>query len=389
MMESQYGCPGLISRLWNKTTRETSYSGNLAINQLCWRLGKAAPASCAFGHIHLIGGLNMGLGYFRLAARRLLACCLMLASTLGACTVASAAGAVNVFPAPIYVALQGSNEVEILPSGKTCGGLPGAHYVAVTPHGNRLLVSSANEPTAWLVDARTCQKLGTFTVGPVPQGVQISPDGHWGLAVGAGDGTVTIIDMHTAKAVKTIAVGNTPHNARFTANSKLAYVTLQGAGAVAVVDMQTLTKVGEFPVPGLAHPHNLDLSANERILWIRSLIGKVAAIDLRTHKVLAIIPVGLGHAGIDVIPGGRYVFTGAIADHVVDVIDPKTFKVIKSIDVGQGPHGVRASRNGRWVYAGVTGTGKIAVIDTRSLKVVRQVATHGQNPFWVAVVGHD
>src|SRR5699024_4558862 len=108
----------------------------------------------------------------------------------------------------------GGNKVEILPSGKTCDGLPGAHYVAVGPGGSRLLVSSANRPEAYLVDTHNCRKLATFDVGPVAQGVQISPNGHWGLVVGAGNGTITIIDIHTAKAVKTIAVGKTPHNAR-------------------------------------------------------------------------------------------------------------------------------------------------------------------------------
>lgn len=317
------------------------------------------------------------------------AICCAVALIFGLSTTASAAAPKDLFPAPAYVTLQGSNQVEILPSGKTCDGLPGAHYVAVSPDRNRLLVSSANKPEAYLVDTHDCRKLATFDVGPVTQGVQISPNGHWGLVVSAGNGTVTIIDMHTAKAVKTIAVGKTPHNARFTANSKLAYVTLQGAGAVAVVDMQALKKTGEFATPGLPHPHNLDLSANGKILWIRGLISKVAAVDLASRKVLAVIPVGLGHGGIDVIPGGRYVFAGAIADHVVDVIDPKTLKVIKRIDVGQGPHGVRASRNGRWVYAGVTGTNKVAVIDTRTLEVVKQIPLGGTIPFWIAVAGHD
>lgn len=169
---------------------------------------------------------------------------LTLAAMLMSVAGTAAAAPQDLFPAPVYVTLQGSNKVEILPSGKTCDGLPSAHYVAVNPDGNRMLVSSANEPKAWLVATRDCKKLATFTVGPVPQGVQISPDGRWGLAVGAGDGTVTLINMHTAKAVATIAVGKTPHNARFTADSKLAYVTLQGAGAVAVVDMRTLKKSG-------------------------------------------------------------------------------------------------------------------------------------------------
>lgn len=319
-------------------------------------------------------------------------CAVALALTLSlglgvAC--ASAAEPQKLFPAPIYVTLQSSNAVENMPSGKTWGALDSAHYDAISPDGSRLLVSSQSQPEVYLVDAATGKKLATFEIGPTPQGVAIGPRGRWALAVSAGAGTVAAIDLKTLKLVKSIAVGKVPHNARFTANSKLAYVTLQGGTGVAVVDMQTLTKVDEIPVPGISGPHNLDLSADENTLWVRDLVGKVAAVDIKARKVLAVIPVGLSHGGIDVIPGGRYVFSGAIADHVVDVIDPVTFKVIKRIDVGQGPHGVRASRDGRWVYVGVTGTDKVAVIDTRTLDVVQQVSTHGRLPFWLSVAGND
>lgn len=300
-----------------------------------------------------------------------------------------AAESQDLFPAPVYVTLQRSNEVESQPSGETWGNLTGAHYDAINPNGDRLLVSSAGGSEVYLVDAHSGKKVATFKIGPVAQGVAISPDGHWGLAVSAGHGTVAVIDMRKQKLVKFIKVGKTPHNARFTANSKLAYITLQGAGAVAVLDMQTLKKIGQFPIPGLSHPHNLVLSPDGKTLWLRGFVGKVAAVDLKTHKVLAVIPVGLGHAGIDVTPDGRYVFTGAITGHFVDAIDPKTFKVIKRIDVGPGPHGVCASPDSRWVYAAVTRTGKVAVIDTRTLSVVKQVPTHGKVPFWVTVAGHN
>lgn len=322
---------------------------------------------------------------FRLA-RTCIALVFALSLGLG---MAHAAESHDTFSAPVYVTLQGSDAVESLPSGRTRSGLASAHYDAIGPHGKLMLVSSKDKPVAWLLDARSGKKLATFDIGPIPQGVGISPDGRWGLAVSAGNGTVAVIDMRKHKMVKSIAVGKTPHNVRFTADSRRAYVTLQGGGGVAVVDMRTLTKTGEIPVPGIHGPHNLDLSADGSILWVRDLVGKVAALDVRTGKELAVIPVGLGHAGIDVIPGGRYVFTGAIADHVVDVIDPDTFKVVKRIDVGQGPHGVRASRDGRWVYVAVTGTDKVAVIDTRTLKVVKQIPTHGKLPFWIAVAGND
>lgn len=311
-------------------------------------------------------------------------CALAAALMTGLTTGVYAAESKNMFPAPVFVTLQKSGSVEALPKGTTWNGLTGAHYDAVSPDGKYLLVSSVNLPEAYLLDTSTGKKLGTFHVGAVPQGVAISPDGRWGLAVGATDGTVTVINIRTHKELKTVAVGKGPHNAVFTADSSKAYVTLQGGGAVAVLDTPSFNKVDEFPVPGLKGPHNLDLSADGKTLWIRGFVGQVAAIDLPTHKVLAVIPVGLGHAGITVAPDG-YVFTGAIADHIVDVIDPSTYKVIKRIDVGQGPHGVRASTNGRWVYAGVTGTNKVAVIDAHSLKVVKQIPLKGELPFFIAI----
>jgi len=318
----------------------------------------------------------------------LISCCLACALGVIVSTAGAAEGP-DYFPEPVYATLTASNAVESVSTDRTWNALTGAHYDAVSADGKLLLVSSKDQPEAYLVDVKSGEKLGTFQIGPTPQGVAFSPDGKWGMAVSAGDGTVSVIDVKARKLVKKVAVGKVPHNIRFTSDSKIAYVTLQGGTGVAVVDMASLGKVDEIDVPGIKGPHNLDLSDDEQTLWVRDLIGKVAAVDLGSRKVVAVIPVGLSHGGIDVIPGGKYVFTGAIADHVVDVIDPATFKVIKQIDVGQGPHGVRASRDGRWVYAGVTATDRIAVIDTQTLEVVRQEPAGGMLPFWISVAGND
>ncbi len=299
-----------------------------------------------------------------------------------------AAAAKTPFDGPVYVTLQQSNAVEVLPSGRLIRGIENAHYAALGPNGHRLLVTSLKTGRVYVVDTRTDRVQAVLSVGSVAQGVKVSPGGHWALAVNPKRGTVSAIDLRKPKVVKVIPVGKTPHNVSFSPNGRLAYVTLQGAGTVAVVNMRDLRKVRDIPVPGVQGPHNLDLSDDGHRLWVRDLAGHVAVLALPSGKELAVIKVGAGHAGIDVIPGGRYVFTGAIAGHVVDVIDPKTFKVVRRIDVGRGPHGVRASRDGRWVYASVTGDNRIAVISTRTLKVVRQIPTKGRFPFWVAVPGN-
>lgn len=293
------------------------------------------------------------------------------------------------FPGPVYVSVQGANAVEAFPGKRVYSGLTTAHYDAVSTDGKILIAGSYTTGDVFIVDTETGSRLATFNIGASVQGVNITPDGHWAVAVDPNGGRIAVIDLKTLKLAKFISVGEIPHNVVFTADSKTAYVTLQGGSGVAVVDLGKLEKVGEIPVPGVVGPHNLDLSNHGRILWVRDIVGHVAAVDVQTKKELAVITVGHGHAGIDVIPGGRYVFTGAIADDVVDVIDPKTFKVVKRIKVGKGPHGVRASTNGRYVYAGVTQSNDLVVIDTETLKVVKKIPVVGDNPFWVAVPGHD
>ncbi|MHB1951775.1 MAG: cytochrome D1 domain-containing protein [Acidiferrobacteraceae bacterium] len=293
------------------------------------------------------------------------------------------------FPGRLYVTVQAANAVEVLPSGTLWRGIRAAHYDDISPNGHFLVVTSAEPGRAYVLNARTGQHLAVFDLGKATQGVKISPDNHWALVVEPGPGKVAVIDLRHLKLVKTIAVGKTPHNVRFTRHGRLAYVTLQGGGGVAVINMRQLKKVAEIPIPGLTGPHNLDLSDHDRLLWVRDIGDHVAVVNLATRKVVHLIKVGQGHAGIDVIPGGRYVFTGAIADDVVDAIDPKTYRVVKRIKVGNGPHGVRASRNGRWVYAEVTGTNKVAVIDVRTLKVVKQIPVKGGFPFWGAVRGNE
>lgn len=322
---------------------------------------------------------------FRRSAYRL---ALAFALSTGISGVQAATSA-DPFPQPVYITLTKANAVQEMATSNSLDGLPTAHYDAISADGKLLMVSSKDQPEAYLLDAQTGQKLATYKIGKVPQGVAISPDERWGMAVAAGEDTVSVIDLKTRKLVKTITVGKTPHNIRFTRDSKMAYVTLQGGTGVAVLDMSLLKKVDEIPVPGIKGPHNLDLSPDEKTLWVRDFVGKVAAVDIASHKVKAVIPVGLGHGGIDVTPGGKYVVTGAIADHLVDVIDPKTMQVVNRVDVGQGPHGVRASADGHWIYASITGTNQIAVIDANTLDVVKQVPTKGDVPFWISVVGND
>jgi DNA-binding beta-propeller fold protein YncE len=297
----------------------------------------------------------------------------------------------TVLPGPVYVAVQTTGVVQrLVGSGdhQTYSDLPNAHYIAVSDDGERVLVSDIGNGRAYIVETASGKKTGNIPVGEVAQGVKISPDGRIGLAIGAGPGLLTKIDMETGEVLEEMSVGANPHNIRFTADGGMAYVSLQGAGAIALVDVDRWEKVREIEVEGMATPHNIDLSDDERRLWIRDFEGSAAVLEIESGEVLARFDAGPSHGGIDVVPGGRYVATVAIGGSHVLLIDQRSLATVKSIDVGQGPHGVRASADGRWLYVGLTGDNQIAVIDLETLEVAHRLATDGEFPFWLAVPGN-
>jgi DNA-binding beta-propeller fold protein YncE len=168
----------------------------------------------------------------------------------------------------------------------------------------------------------------------------------------------------------------------------LAYVTLQGEGAISVINMQTLQVSHKIPTLGLDTPHNLDITDDNKHLWVRDFIGHVGLLDLKTEKVVKTFKVGNGHGGIDILPGGHLVATGAISDLYVTIINADELKIVARPNVGTGPHGVRASADGRFIYASVTADNTIAVIDAKTFKVVHKEPVDGDFPFWIAVPGN-
>lgn len=311
-----------------------------------------------------------------------------LAVSLFALTLVSAtATRADVFPEPAFVTIKLDNAVADFPAKKVWAGGPDMLYDTVTPDGRVLLATSPSSNSVYAFDTGSGAQLAVIAVGKAPKGVKIAPDGKQAYVSNEADGTISVVDLDTYEVVDTIRTEEKPHNVRFTADGKLAYVTLQGGAGLGVIDTQTRKMERVIPLPGLTGPHNLDLTPDEKTAFIRDVANNVAVLDLNTEKVKKLLKVGNGHAGIDVIPNGRYAFTGAIGDTLVSVIDTGTLEVVKQVEVGVGPHGVRASRDSRWVYVTVTTANKVVVIDTESLDIAEEIPV-GKFPFWVAVRGN-
>jgi YVTN family beta-propeller protein len=311
---------------------------------------------------------------------------------LGAAVIAGLMGtagarAEDPFPTPVYVSLRDANAVVAFPGGTVWEGGPAMLYAALTPDGKTLMVTSPKSGSVFAFDAATGDQLAAVATGEAPKGVKITPDGSEAWVSNEAGNTLSVVDLSTFEVVATIPTEDMPHNVRFSADGKTGYVTLQGGAGIGVIDTAKREIVEVIPVPGITGPHNLDLSADGKTAWVRDVVDSVAVLDLTTREVKKVIRAATGHAGIDVLPNGRYVVTGAIGDTVVTVIDPATLEVVKRIPVGLGPHGVRASADSRWIYATITSENKVVVIDVETLEVAAEYPV-GEFPFWAAVPGN-
>jgi len=293
----------------------------------------------------------------------------------------------NLFPEPVYVSLRESNQIAKYPGQVIWQGGPKMLYTSVTPDGKILVASSPKDGGIYIFETASGKQLGMVKTGAAAKGLKISPDGKEVFVSNEEGNSVSVVDLAGKKVVATIETPKMPHNVRCTQNGKTAYVTLQGGAGLGVIDVESRKLVKVIPTPGIETPHNLDLSKDEKLVFIRDTSGQVGVLELASEKIKKIIKVGQGHAGIDVIPNGKLVFTGAIADDIVAVIDATTFEVVKNIKVGFGPHGVRASKDNHYVYASVTADDKLYVIDVEKLEVVKDFKVESF-PFWVAVNGN-
>lgn len=299
------------------------------------------------------------------------------------------------FPESVYISLQKSGTVERLPDEKVFKGFAGAHYLSLGPEAKTLIVSGFKTGKVYIADAQTGKKEATLNIGKVVQGVKINPRGIYALAVNASGGSVAVIDLRENQVIKSIKVGENPHNVSFSNDGRLAYVTIEGENKLAVLNMSTLEKVKDLPVSGLDRPHNLDISADGRRLWIRNKSssptenGQVVMMNLADGQTENSHEVGPFHGGIDLGVSGSKAITTNIGGAAVDVIDPNGLAVLKTIKVGAGPHGIRYSPDGKWAYVTATRDNEVDIINMKTLKVVKRIKVKGEFPFWITLHGNE
>ncbi|MFS1515339.1 YncE family protein [Bacillus sp. SCS-151] len=87
--------------------------------------------------------------------------------------------------------------------------------------------------------------------------------------------------------------------------------------------------------------------------------SSVAAIDVKTHSLIATINVSDDPRGIFFTPDGKLAYVVCQDDGNVTVIDTKTHSVIATVSVGNRPNNIAIIPNGKNAYVVNQGEGSI------------------------------
>ncbi|MET8676745.1 YncE family protein [Streptomyces sp. NPDC004647] len=187
----------------------------------------------------------------------------------------------------------------------------GVNHADFSPDGRYFIVSCEFSGELLKVDTERMKVIGKQKLpfqGAMPQDVKISPDGKtWYVADMMAHGT-WVLNGDRFTTPKLMPTGRGTHGLYISRDSKSMYISNRGEGTISVFDFPSgkLTKKWKLPQGG--SPDMGGVSADGKVLWLSGRYdSEVYAIDTRTGKQLARIPVGGGPHGLAVYPQpGRY-----------------------------------------------------------------------------------
>jgi len=132
-------------------------------------------------------------------------------------------------------------------------------------------------------------------------------------------------------------------------------------------------------------PLNLALSPDASQLYVAcEASDSVIAVDVKSRRRVAEIPVGRKPAHVTFSPDGATAFVSNRLDDTVSVINTMARKVVATIKVGDEPHGVLTDPEGRYLYVLNTLEDSISVVDIAKKTEIRRLAA-GRRPWSLAL----
>jgi len=184
-----------------------------------------------------------------------------------------------------------------------CRGIDHADF---SPGGRYMFASCEFSGRMVEVDLWTQRVIRTLVLGnglASPQDVKLSPDGCVLYVADQQNGGLWEINPSTFRVIGFLHTGAGAHGLYPSRNARFMYVSSRAAGNVSVVSFRTRRVITTWQLPQPASPDMGGVSADGRTLWLSGRYNAVVyAIDTRTGRLRATIPVGNGPHGLCVWP---------------------------------------------------------------------------------------
>ena len=186
----------------------------------------------------------------------------------------------------------------------------GVDHMDFSADGRYLIATCEFSDQLIKVDVQTQKLVGVLTMaaGSIPQDVKLSPDGRIFYVADMGRGGVWKVSGAPFRVLGFIRTGAGTHGLYASRDARFLYATNRAEGSVSVISFATRRVVQKWRIPGGGSPDMGNVSADGKVLWLTGRwSGVVYAIDTRSGKLLAKIPVGASPHGLCVWPQpGRY-----------------------------------------------------------------------------------
>lgn len=187
----------------------------------------------------------------------------------------------------------------------------GVNHMDFSANGRYAIVSCEFSGQLLKVDVQRIRVLRVLKLPrrfPVPQDVRSAPDGKVFYVADLAAGGVWEVDPARFKVLGFLRTGTGAHGLVVSRNGKMLYVANRNAGTISVISFRRRKVVRTWSIPGGGSPDMGNVSADGRVLWLSGRYNsQVYAINTRTGRLIARVPVGASPHGVSVWPQpGRY-----------------------------------------------------------------------------------
>ena len=212
--------------------------------------------------------------------------------------------------------------------------------------------------------SRSIRKHIDFGHGVRPHCIQYDPKSGLYYVTTEVDQTVSILDPKTETIVGSIPTGSAQsHMLALSHDGRFGYTANVGPGSVSILDLKTRKLVTVMPLAPMLQ--RISISKDDRYLFTSNYKEpELLVLDTASRMVAHRIPLPTLGYGSDITPDGKLLLIALPRLNQVAVIDLSTFTVTRTIPVAEAPQEVLIRPDGKAAYVSCVKTGKVTVIDT-------------------------